>query len=79
MPASVNVETVHPRKLAAVRREVPAGAVGAAQDRPWVRFGPSSQPARPVDQRPPHFSLPPLGSAGRADTVRLRCRGHAHI
>jgi effector-binding domain-containing protein len=30
MPVSVNVQTVHPRKLAAVRREVPAGAVGAA-------------------------------------------------
>src|SRR5215831_2162101 len=30
MPVFVNVETVHPRKLAAVRREVPAGAVGAA-------------------------------------------------
>ena len=30
MPVSVNVQTVHPRKLAAVRREVPPGAVGAA-------------------------------------------------
>ena len=30
MPVSVDVQTVHPRKLAAVRREVPAGAVGAA-------------------------------------------------
>src|SRR5215469_3940771 len=30
MPVSVNVQTVHPRKLAAVRREVPLGAVGAA-------------------------------------------------
>ena len=29
MPVSVNVQTVHPRKLAAVRREVPAGAVGS--------------------------------------------------
>jgi hypothetical protein len=28
MPVFVNVETVHPRKLAAVRRAVPAGAVG---------------------------------------------------
>ena len=25
MPVSVNVQTVHPRKLAAVRREVPPG------------------------------------------------------
>ncbi|HLG97035.1 MAG TPA: GyrI-like domain-containing protein [Bryobacteraceae bacterium] len=30
MPVSVNVQTVHPRKLAAVRREVPPGAVAAA-------------------------------------------------
>lgn len=30
MPISVNVQTVHPRTLAAVRREVAAGAVGAA-------------------------------------------------
>ena len=30
MPVSVNVQTVHPRKLAAVRSEVPPGAVGAA-------------------------------------------------
>ena len=30
MPASVNLQTVHPRKLAAVRREVMPGAVGSA-------------------------------------------------
>jgi effector-binding domain-containing protein len=30
MPISVNVETVYPRKLAAVRREVAPGAVGSA-------------------------------------------------
>ncbi len=30
MPVSVDVRTVHPRKLAAVRREVALGAVGAA-------------------------------------------------
>jgi effector-binding domain-containing protein len=30
MPASVNVQTVHPRKLAAVRRQVAPGAVGSA-------------------------------------------------
>jgi effector-binding domain-containing protein len=30
VPVSVNVQTVHPRKLAAVRREVPPGAVGSA-------------------------------------------------
>jgi effector-binding domain-containing protein len=30
MPVSVHVETVHPRKLAAVRREVAPGAVGSA-------------------------------------------------
>lgn len=30
MPVSVNVEVVHPRRLAAVRREVAAGAVGSA-------------------------------------------------
>ena len=30
MPVSVSVQTVHPRKLAAVRREVEPGAVGSA-------------------------------------------------
>ena len=39
MPVSVSVQTVHPRKLAAVRREVAPGAVGsswgAALDRVW--------------------------------------------
>jgi effector-binding domain-containing protein len=30
MPLSVNLESVHPRKLAAVRREVAPGAVGSA-------------------------------------------------
>ena len=30
MPVSVSVQTVHPRKLAAVRREVAPGAVGSA-------------------------------------------------
>ena len=30
MPVSVNLQTVHPRKLAAVRREVALGAVGSA-------------------------------------------------
>src|SRR3989440_2425109 len=30
MPVSVNIQTVHPRKLAAVRREVAPGAVGSA-------------------------------------------------
>ena len=30
MPVSVNVQNVHPRKLAAVRREVAPGAVGSA-------------------------------------------------
>jgi DNA gyrase inhibitor GyrI len=30
MPVSVNLQTVHPRRLAAVRREVAPGAVGSA-------------------------------------------------
>jgi hypothetical protein len=30
MPVSVKIQLVHPRKLAAVRREVPAGGVAAA-------------------------------------------------
>src|ERR1041384_8146814 len=30
MPVSVNVQTVHPRKLAAVRRDVALGGVGSA-------------------------------------------------
>jgi hypothetical protein len=34
MPVSVNVQTVHPRKLATVRREVGA-AWGLALDKVW--------------------------------------------
>ena len=49
-------------------------AVGAG---PWHGMAVHSQPAGAVDRRPQHFSLPPPGTAGRADTVRLRCRGHA--
>ena len=30
MPVTVNLRTVHPRKLAAVRREVAPGAIGSA-------------------------------------------------
>src|SRR5215831_10467043 len=67
MPVSVNVQTVHPCKLAAVRRGGPAGGGGRG-----VGTGPRqdlafhSHPARPMDQRPQHFFLPPPGSAGRA-------------
>jgi hypothetical protein len=47
MPVSVNVQTVHPRKLAAVRREVAPGAVGSAWgpalDKVWEFI--RSQPA----------------------------------
>ena len=39
MPISVNLQSVHPRKLAAVRREVAPGAVGSAwgpaMDKVW--------------------------------------------
>ena len=80
MPVSVNVETVHPRKLAVVRREVSPGAVGSA-------WGPAvgkvwdfirSQPGLWTDGHQ-HLPLPPPEAAGRTDTVRLRRRGHAHI
>src|SRR5215831_21107770 len=43
MPVSVNVQTVQPRKLAAVRREVAPGAVGSAWGpavgKVWDDFG----------------------------------------
>src|SRR6516162_10109911 len=39
MPVSVNVQTVHPRKLAAVRREVALGAVGSAWGPALARSG----------------------------------------
>ena len=79
MPVSVNIQTVHPRKLAAVRREVAPGAVGSA-------WGPAlgkvwefirSQPGLRTDGH--NIFLYHPDTAGRADTVRLRWRGHAHI
>ena len=51
MPVSVHEQTVHPRKLAAVRREVAPGSVGSAWgpalDKVWkfVR----RQPGLPID------------------------------
>jgi len=73
MPVSVNAQTVHPRTLAAVRREVAPRAVGSAWGPaigkvwPFIR----SQPGLWTDG-PQHFSLPPPDAAGHADTVRLR-------
>ena len=50
MPVSVNLQTVHPRKLAAVRREVTLGAVGSAWGpAPGQGLGVHTQPARSVD------------------------------
>ena len=51
MSVSVNVQTVDPRKLAAVRREVPPGAVGSAWrpalDKVWAFI--RSQPGLRID------------------------------
>ena len=51
MPVSVNLQTVHPRKLAVVRREVAPGAVGSAWgpalDRVWAFI--RSQPGLRID------------------------------
>ena len=41
MPVSVNLQTVHPRKLAAVRREVPRARWAPRGGRPQARAGPS--------------------------------------
>jgi len=45
----VNVQTVHRRRLAAVRREVAPGAVGSAWRPALDKVRVHSQPARPVD------------------------------
>jgi GyrI-like small molecule binding domain len=75
MPVSINVQTVHPRKLAAVRREVPAGAVGAAWGPALGKVWPfiRSQPGLWTNghniflyHHPAHLSLPRPGSAGGA-------------
>ena len=51
MPVSVSLQTVHPRKLAAVRREVQPGAVGSswgpALDKVWEFI--RSQPGLRID------------------------------
>jgi effector-binding domain-containing protein len=45
----------------------------------WQGLAIHSQAAGPVDYRSQHFSLPPTDSTGRADNLRFRCGGDAHI
>src|SRR5262252_4978962 len=80
VPVSVNVQTVHLRKLAAVRREVAPGAVGSA-------WGPAlgkvwefirSQPGLRTDGHN-IFPLPPPDAARRANTVTSVSRSRAHL
>ena len=80
MPVIRQPTDCSPRKLAAVRREVAPGAVGSA-------WGPAlgkvwefirSQPGLWTDGHNIFLYHHPT-AAGRADTVRLRRRGHAHI
>jgi len=73
MPVSVNLQAVHPRKLAAVRREVAPGAVGSAWrpalDKVWEFI--RSQPGLWIDghnmflyQQPTQPGAPILGNFG---------------
>jgi len=45
MPVSVNIQLVHPRKLAAVRHEIPPDAVSAAR-------GPAAGPPKKGGRQP---------------------------
>ena len=74
MPVSVNLQTVQSRKLAAVRREVAPGEVGAALGKVWDFI--RSQPGLWTDGHN-IFVYQELEAAGRAETLRLRRRGHA--
>lgn len=75
MPVSVTLQTVHPRKLAAVRRQVMPGAVGSAWgtalDKVWEFI--RNQPGLRTDGH--NIFL----YTTRHSRVRLRCRGNAHI
>ena len=70
MPVAVNVQTVHPRKLAAVRREVAPGAVGSAWgpalNKVWELI--RSQPGLRTDGHNV-FLPPPPDTARRPDAV----------
>jgi hypothetical protein len=79
MPVSVNLEAVHSRKLAAVRREVAPGAVGSAWrpalDTVWEFI--RTQPDLRTNGHNIFLYHHPTQQG--ADIVRLRCRGLAHI
>ena len=80
MPVSVNVQTVYPRKLAAVRREVPPGAVGAAWGPALGRSGPSfaaSQACGPMATT--FFSTTTRLSRARRYCATLVSRSLAHL
>src|SRR5262249_24614513 len=73
MPVSVNVQTVHPRKLPAVRREVARGAVGSAwapalgKVWPFIRRQPGLSTTGPnifLSHHPAQPGAPKLGDFG---------------
>src|SRR3954462_470628 len=84
MPSFVSVETVHPRKLAAVRRELASGAIasawGPALDKVWAFL--RSQPGLRTDghniflyQRPARAGAPILCDFGVEGTQGFETTG----
>ena len=77
---SVTLETVQARKLAAVRREVAPGPVGAASGPAIARSGISFADRRGCGRAATTSScLPDAKTSQRSSTVRLRRRGHSHF
>ena len=87
MPASVNVQTVHPRKLAAVRCEVAPGAVATAWGPALAKVWPflRSQPGLWTDghnvflyQQPSHPGAPLLCDFGVEVTRKFETAGDVY-
>ena len=87
MPVTVNVQTVHPRKLAVVRREVAPGAVGSAWkpalDKVWEFL--RTQPGLRTDghnvflyHRPAQAGAPILCDFGVEVTRAFETTGEVH-
>ena len=80
MPVSVNPQPVHPRKLAAVRREVAPGAVGSAWGRPLARSGRSFAVSRARGLRATtFFSATTRHSRARPYCATSVSRSRAHF
>src|ERR1700722_9703700 len=80
MPISVNLQAVHPRKLAAVRCEVAPARLARRGDQPWVRSGSSFEVSRSCGLMATiFFSTNTRHSGGRRHCATSASRSRAHL